>query len=77
MDRILQEITVLGHRLEGTDFSICTLAAETKSIHLDIVHFQARVMGLEQRMTTMEDHLNTTPDRDQEILYLRSKLIDL
>ncbi|KAJ1215648.1 hypothetical protein NDU88_003256 [Pleurodeles waltl] len=33
--------------------------------------------GLEQRVTAMEDHLNTVQDQDQELLYLRSKLIDL
>ncbi|KAJ1158253.1 hypothetical protein NDU88_010946 [Pleurodeles waltl] len=73
MDRILQEISAVGRRLEG----ICTLAAETKSIRLDIVGFQAQVMGLELHVTVMEDHLNTTLDLDQELLYLRSKVIDL
>ncbi|KAJ1119454.1 hypothetical protein NDU88_007639 [Pleurodeles waltl] len=77
MDRILLEITGVGRRLEGMDSTICTLAAKTKSIHLDIVGFQARVTWLQQRVTTMEDHLNTISDRDQELFYLRSKLIDL
>ncbi|KAJ1150923.1 hypothetical protein NDU88_003710 [Pleurodeles waltl] len=77
MDCILQEITAVGRRLGGMDFTICTLAAETKAICLDIAGFEPRVMGLEQRVTLMEDHLNTVPDRDQELLNLHIKLIDL
>ncbi|KAJ1112857.1 hypothetical protein NDU88_001118 [Pleurodeles waltl] len=57
--------------------AISSLATEMKSILLDIAGFQTRVSGLEQRVATVEDHLNTTPDRDQELLYLHSKLIDL
>ncbi|KAJ1204508.1 hypothetical protein NDU88_008285 [Pleurodeles waltl] len=75
--RILQEITAVGNRLEGMDSAIPLLAAEMKSIRLDIAGFQIRVSGLEQQEATMENHLNTTPDRDQELLYLCSKLIDL
>ncbi|KAJ1194098.1 hypothetical protein NDU88_003393 [Pleurodeles waltl] len=77
MDRILQEITDVECRLEGMDSVIPSLAAETKSIRLDIAGFQIRVLGLEQRLVIVEDHLNTTPDRDQELLCPRSKLIDL
>ncbi|KAJ1208749.1 hypothetical protein NDU88_004132 [Pleurodeles waltl] len=70
MDMILLEIRVM-------DSTICTIAAKTKSIGLDIAGFQARVTGLEQRMTKMVDHFKTIPDRDQELLHLRSMLIDL
>ncbi|KAJ1116176.1 hypothetical protein NDU88_004394 [Pleurodeles waltl] len=77
MERILQEISAIGRRLEGINSNISSLAEKTKSIRTDIPGFQTRLMGLEQRVSTIEDHLNTTPDRDQEIMCLRSKLIDL
>ncbi|KAJ1215970.1 hypothetical protein NDU88_003576 [Pleurodeles waltl] len=54
-----------------------SLTAETKSIRLDIAGSQSRVMGLEQRVTMVEAQAATSQDRDQELLYLRSKLTDL
>ncbi|KAJ1124539.1 hypothetical protein NDU88_002990 [Pleurodeles waltl] len=57
------------------DSTICTLATESKSISLDIAGFQAWVTVLDERMITMEDHLNTTPDHDQEALYLRRHIV--
>ncbi|KAJ1113227.1 hypothetical protein NDU88_001481 [Pleurodeles waltl] len=51
--------------------------AETKSIRLDIAGFQSRVTGLEQRVATVETHVISSRDRDQELLYLCSKMIDL
>ncbi|KAJ1123265.1 hypothetical protein NDU88_001738 [Pleurodeles waltl] len=54
MDRILQEISAVGHRLEGMDSAMVSLTAETKSIRLDIAGFQTRVLGLEQQVTTVE-----------------------
>ncbi|KAJ1157109.1 hypothetical protein NDU88_009824 [Pleurodeles waltl] len=77
MDGILQEITAVGHRLEGMDSTISSLAKETKSIRLDIAGFQTRVSGLEQWVATVKDHLNTIPDHDQELLYVCGKCIDL
>ncbi|KAJ1215588.1 hypothetical protein NDU88_003196 [Pleurodeles waltl] len=77
MERILQEISAVGHRLEGKDNAITSLTSETKSMRLDIAGFQSRVTGLEQRVTTVEDHLTATRDRDQKLLYLCSKPIDL
>ncbi|KAJ1216277.1 hypothetical protein NDU88_003881 [Pleurodeles waltl] len=59
------------------DSTIFTLAAEIKSIRLDIAGFQSRVSDLEYRGITVEYHLNTVPERDQELLFLCSKLIDL
>ncbi|KAJ1123682.1 hypothetical protein NDU88_002150 [Pleurodeles waltl] len=67
MERILQEMNAIT----------CTLATETKSICLDIASFHSRVTGVEQPVTAMEDHLNTVPDQDQELLFLHSKLNDL
>ncbi|KAJ1123154.1 hypothetical protein NDU88_001627 [Pleurodeles waltl] len=77
MDRILQEITAVGCRLEGMDSTISALAAETKSMRLNKAGFQSRFSDLEQRVVAVEDHLNTAPDRDQELLFLHSKLVDL
>ncbi|KAJ1155201.1 hypothetical protein NDU88_007936 [Pleurodeles waltl] len=77
MDRILQEISAVGRRLEGMDNAMASLMAETKSIRLDIGGFQSRVMGLEQRVTMVEAQAATSQDWDQELLYLRTKLTDL
>ncbi|KAJ1211063.1 hypothetical protein NDU88_006425 [Pleurodeles waltl] len=77
MDGILQEILAVGRRLEGMDNAITSLTAETKSMRLDIADFQSRVTGLVQRVTTVEGNITTFQDRDQELFYLRSKLIDL
>ncbi|KAJ1216971.1 hypothetical protein NDU88_004569 [Pleurodeles waltl] len=79
LERILQETTAVDHRLEGMDTVITSLTKETKYMRLDIVGFQSRVIGLEHRMTNMEDHIHTVQDRDQDqdLLYLRSKLTDL
>ncbi|KAJ1209478.1 hypothetical protein NDU88_004856 [Pleurodeles waltl] len=77
MDRILQEISAVGRRLEGMDTAMASLTAETKSMRLDIAGFQSRVLDLEQRVLTVKTHITAFTDRDQELLYLRSKLIDL
>ncbi|KAJ1188693.1 hypothetical protein NDU88_005451 [Pleurodeles waltl] len=72
--RILQSTV---NRLEGMDSTISALAAETKSIRLDIAGFQSRFSDLEQRVMAVEYHINTAPDRDRELLSLCSKLMDL
>ncbi|KAJ1187069.1 hypothetical protein NDU88_003848 [Pleurodeles waltl] len=77
MDLILQEISMVSRRLEGMDTAITSLMTETKSMHLEIAEFQSHVTGLEHQMTTIEDHVNTVLDKDQEFLFLHSKLIDL
>ncbi|KAJ1084012.1 hypothetical protein NDU88_004167 [Pleurodeles waltl] len=77
MDRILQEISVVGRRLEGMDSRMTSLTEETKLMHLDISGFQTQVTSLEQRVTTVEAQAVLAPDRDHELLYLRSKIIDL
>ncbi|KAJ1110774.1 hypothetical protein NDU88_008120 [Pleurodeles waltl] len=56
---------------------ISALTAENKSIRLDTAGFQTRVAGLELRVATSEECLKSIPNRDQELLYLRSKVIDL
>ncbi|KAJ1091446.1 hypothetical protein NDU88_004571 [Pleurodeles waltl] len=77
MDRILQEISAVGCRLEGMDNAMASLTAEPKSICLDIAGFQSCVMGLEQWVTMVEAHVANSRDRDQELLYLRSNMTDL
>ncbi|KAJ1185058.1 hypothetical protein NDU88_001853 [Pleurodeles waltl] len=77
MDHILQEISVVGRRLEGMDSMMTSLTEDTKSMRLDIAGFQSRVTVLEQRVTTVETQAVLTSDRDKELLYLRSKVIDL
>ncbi|KAJ1114836.1 hypothetical protein NDU88_003066 [Pleurodeles waltl] len=77
MERILQEITAVSHRIEGMDASISSLTLETKSIRADIAGFHSWVMGLEHRVGTLETHMSTAQDRDQDLSYLRSKVTDL
>ncbi|KAJ1193881.1 hypothetical protein NDU88_003177 [Pleurodeles waltl] len=77
MERILQEITAVSRSIEGMDASISSLTLETKSIWADIAGFHSRVMGLEHRVGTLEIHMSTTQDRDQDLFYLRSKVTDL
>ncbi|KAJ1205489.1 hypothetical protein NDU88_000923 [Pleurodeles waltl] len=77
MDRIVQEISAVGRKLEGMYSAMASLTAETKSMRLDIAGFQSQVTGLDQRVTSVEMHTASLVDRDQELLYLQSKLIDL
>ncbi|KAJ1132418.1 hypothetical protein NDU88_010731 [Pleurodeles waltl] len=58
------------------DNTMVTMAAETKSIRTEIASFQARVLALEQRVSKVEAHASFQ-DRDQELLFLGSKLTDL
>ncbi|KAJ1197009.1 hypothetical protein NDU88_000872 [Pleurodeles waltl] len=48
LDCILQEITVVGHRLEGLDIKMTDLTAETRSIWANIAGFNDRVEGVER-----------------------------
>ncbi|KAJ1170204.1 hypothetical protein NDU88_002085 [Pleurodeles waltl] len=77
MDRLLQKITTVSRRIEGMDASITSLTLETKSMRAEIASFQSRVTGLEQRMGLVEAQTTVSRDRDQDHLYLRSKLTDM
>ncbi|KAJ1198209.1 hypothetical protein NDU88_002053 [Pleurodeles waltl] len=77
MDCILQEISAVGRRLEGMDSKMISQNGGTKSLRLDIAGFQSRVTTVEQRVTAVETQATLTADRDQELLYLSSKVIDL
>ncbi|KAJ1200722.1 hypothetical protein NDU88_004543 [Pleurodeles waltl] len=59
------------------DASLTSLTLETKSMCSDIAGFQSRVTGLEQRMGSLEAQATAFQDRDQDLLYLRSKLTDM
>ncbi|KAJ1193556.1 hypothetical protein NDU88_002853 [Pleurodeles waltl] len=59
------------------DASITSLTLETKSMRSDIASFQSRVAGLEQHMGSLEAQATMSRDRDQDLLYLRSKLTDM
>ncbi|KAJ1156916.1 hypothetical protein NDU88_009633 [Pleurodeles waltl] len=76
-DRILQEITTFSCCIEGMDASITSLTLETKSMRSDITSFQSRVTGLEQCMGSLEVQATMSRDKDQDLLYLRSKLTDM
>ncbi|KAJ1174462.1 hypothetical protein NDU88_006283 [Pleurodeles waltl] len=77
MDRILQEISAVGRKLEGMDNAMVALTAETRSMRLEIASFQSQISGLDHRVTTVETQVASWTDRDQELLHLRSKLPDL
>ncbi|KAJ1122695.1 hypothetical protein NDU88_001180 [Pleurodeles waltl] len=59
------------------DSRMFSLTEETKSMCLDIAGFQSRVTTLVQRVMTVETQATLAADRDQELLYLRRKVIDL
>ncbi|KAJ1199957.1 hypothetical protein NDU88_003788 [Pleurodeles waltl] len=77
MDRILHKITTVSRRIEGMDASITSLTLETKSMRSEIASFQSRVTGFEQRMGLVKAQATMSRDRDQDLLYLRSKLTDM
>ncbi|KAJ1174566.1 hypothetical protein NDU88_006387 [Pleurodeles waltl] len=77
VDRILQEISAVSRKLEGMDSAMVALTTETRSMRLDIACFQSQMSGPDQRVATVETQVASWTDRDQELLHLCSKLIDL
>ncbi|KAJ1198577.1 hypothetical protein NDU88_002416 [Pleurodeles waltl] len=77
MDRILQEISPVGRKLEGKDNAMTALTAETRSMRLEIAGFQSQISGLDHRVAVVESQVALQTDRDQELFHLRSKLTDL
>ncbi|KAJ1107210.1 hypothetical protein NDU88_004603 [Pleurodeles waltl] len=77
MDHILQEISAVGHKLEGMDTAMVALTAETRFIRLEIAGFQSQISGLDHRVAAVENQVALQTDRDQELLHLCSKLTDL
>ncbi|KAJ1143450.1 hypothetical protein NDU88_009759 [Pleurodeles waltl] len=76
-DRILQEITAVGRRLEAMDLKISDLSAVSTSIRTDIACFHETVTDLDPRLTTVEDHIATLPEQDAELQSQRAKITDL
>ncbi|KAJ1118843.1 hypothetical protein NDU88_007030 [Pleurodeles waltl] len=76
-DRILQEITAVGWRLEAMDLKISDLSAASTSIRADIAYFQVMVTDLDQTLTTVEDHIVDLLALDVEIRSLQVKITDL
>ncbi|KAJ1148593.1 hypothetical protein NDU88_001421 [Pleurodeles waltl] len=70
MDRILQEITAVGHRLEAMDLKISDLSEASNSIRADIAGFRETVTDLDHHLTTVDDQIATLPDQDTEVRLL-------
>ncbi|KAJ1132070.1 hypothetical protein NDU88_010400 [Pleurodeles waltl] len=77
MDRILQEISAIGRKLEGMDNAMGVLTAETRPMRLEIADFQSQISRLDLRVAAVESQVALQTDRDQELFHLRSKLTDL
>ncbi|KAJ1152783.1 hypothetical protein NDU88_005558 [Pleurodeles waltl] len=67
MERILQEISVVGHRLEAVGFEITDLSADSKSIRADIVGLQDKVMDLDHHLLIVENKVAAFPDNQPEL----------
>ncbi|KAJ1152769.1 hypothetical protein NDU88_005544 [Pleurodeles waltl] len=76
-DRILQEITSVGRRLEAMVLKIADLSAASTSIWADIACFQVTITDLDQHLMTVEDHIAALPEWDTEMQSLRAKITDL
>ncbi|KAJ1115118.1 hypothetical protein NDU88_003344 [Pleurodeles waltl] len=76
-DRILQEIAAVGHRLETMDARISDLTIAFSSIWADIAGFRKTVHNLDQRLTSMEEHVAAPAGQEAELRSLRTKVTDL
>ncbi|KAJ1210335.1 hypothetical protein NDU88_005701 [Pleurodeles waltl] len=76
-ERILQEIALVGRRLEAMDQKITDLTIDSSSIRADMAGFKDTVDALDQRLTTVEDQMATLPDQEIELRSLRAKVTDL
>ncbi|KAJ1151581.1 hypothetical protein NDU88_004361 [Pleurodeles waltl] len=77
MDRLLQETSAVSRNLEGMDNAMVALTAETRSMRIDLAGFQSEILGLDQRVATVETQVASWTDRDLELSLLCSKLTDL
>ncbi|KAJ1132314.1 hypothetical protein NDU88_010640 [Pleurodeles waltl] len=76
-DRILQEIASVRRRLEVMDLKRTDLTLACSSIRADIAGFREMVTNLDQRLSAVEDHIEVTPDQEEELKSLRAKLTEL
>ncbi|KAJ1177573.1 hypothetical protein NDU88_002826 [Pleurodeles waltl] len=77
MERILQEISAVGRRLETMDSKITHLSADSKSIRVDFASFQAMVSDLDHCLHAIENQMASLLGNEPELQYLRHKLTDL
>ncbi|KAJ1204009.1 hypothetical protein NDU88_007790 [Pleurodeles waltl] len=64
---ILQEITAVGWRLEAMDIKISDLSMTSASIRMDRACFSEKVTDLDQRLTTVEEHVVMVLEHDAEL----------
>ncbi|KAJ1189390.1 hypothetical protein NDU88_006135 [Pleurodeles waltl] len=67
MERILQEISAVGRRLDTMDSKITDLSADSKSIRVDIGSFQTTVTDLDHRLHAVKDQMTNLPDHELEL----------
>ncbi|KAJ1100495.1 hypothetical protein NDU88_005580 [Pleurodeles waltl] len=77
VDRILQEIAVVGRRLEAMDSKISDLTVASTSIRADIAVFRETVTDLDRCRTTVEDQVAALLDQETELRSLQAKVIYL
>ncbi|KAJ1174378.1 hypothetical protein NDU88_006200 [Pleurodeles waltl] len=71
------EITAVRRCLEVMYSKITELSAASASIRTDIACFNEKVADLDQRLSTVEDHIGMLPGHDAELLCLRGNITDL
>ncbi|KAJ1118121.1 hypothetical protein NDU88_006316 [Pleurodeles waltl] len=87
-DRILQEITAVGRRLEAMDSKVSDLTVASTSMFAPFCVKKRRKCGakksintglndLDRRLTTLEDHVMSLPEQEVELRSLRAKVTDL
>ncbi|KAJ1190637.1 hypothetical protein NDU88_007375 [Pleurodeles waltl] len=74
-EHILQEIALVGRRLEVMDLKVTDLTiTSSSSIQADIAVFKETVDALDQRLTAVEDQVAALPDQETELRSLRAKV---
>ncbi|KAJ1180920.1 hypothetical protein NDU88_006131 [Pleurodeles waltl] len=68
---------MVGRRLEAMDLKITELSAASASIRTDIACFSKKAADLDQRLSSVEDHIGMLSEHDAELLCLRGKLTDV
>ncbi|KAJ1210053.1 hypothetical protein NDU88_005421 [Pleurodeles waltl] len=75
VDRILQEIAVVGRRLETMDSRISELTVAF-SIRADIAGFREIVHNLDQHLTIVENHVEVLPAQEADLRSHEQRLND-
>ncbi|KAJ1211243.1 hypothetical protein NDU88_006604 [Pleurodeles waltl] len=66
-----------GCRLEAMDAKISDLTVASTSIRADVAGFWETATDLDQRLTTVENHVAVLPDQETQLRSLRAKVTDL